>query len=194
VLIVLALLAAVTAVAWPAMNNLFAAHRLRTAADTVRTRWCLTRVEAMRSGRTYSFRYTVDGGRFRTEHCADLDDWLPADTAQEPAAAEQEDPCAATGDIAEQSVEQNLPEGVVFLCRDSTADTPAGTAETELPATAGEDWSGPILFHPDGTTSDAHVALKNERGRTMGLTLRGVTGTVTVDEALVEEQLREESK
>ena len=46
-----------------------------------------------------------------------------------------------------------------------------------------------ILFHPDGTTSDARLVLKNDRGRAMELSLRGLTGTVTVGEMLDIEQL-----
>ena len=39
-----------------------------------------------------------------------------------------------------------------------------------------EGWSPPVLFYPDGTASDASVLLSNERGLTLRVTLRGLTG------------------
>ncbi len=40
----------------------------------------------------------------------------------------------------------------------------------------------PILFYPDGTTSDAIVTLVNDQGDTITLQLRGLTGIVQVSE------------
>ena len=37
-------------------------------------------------------------------------------------------------------------------------------------------WSPPILFNPDGTTSDASLVLQNDKGQTIRVTLRGLTG------------------
>ena len=42
-------------------------HRLNSAVDEVRTEWCQARTEAMRSGRTYAFRYQVGGDHYYTE-------------------------------------------------------------------------------------------------------------------------------
>jgi hypothetical protein len=54
-----------------------------------------------------------------------------------------------------------------------------------LPDGAEGAWSQPILFHPDGTTSDATLVLTNEEQVSIRVTLRGLTGisqTVDVDE------------
>ena len=40
--------------------------------------------------------------------------------------------------------------------------------------------SDPILFYPDGTTSTSRLRLHNEYGRWMELSIRGLTGVVTV--------------
>ena len=45
-----------------------------------------------------------------------------------------------------------------------------------------DNWSDPILFYPDGTTSDARVVLATETSRTLELVLRGVTGLVSVND------------
>jgi hypothetical protein len=48
--------------------------------------------------------------------------------------------------------------------------------------TEDENWSPPILFKPDGTTSDASVVLQNDRGETIRVTLRGLTGIASASE------------
>ncbi|MGA2066386.1 MAG: prepilin-type N-terminal cleavage/methylation domain-containing protein [Thermoguttaceae bacterium] len=78
--------------------------------------------------------------------------------------------------------EKMLPEGVEFLMQEAAPD-PA-TADAEITAgtqdAAQPDWSDPIFFYPDGTTSDAQLTLKNGQGRGVELNLRGLTGTVDV--------------
>jgi len=37
-------------------------------------------------------------------------------------------------------------------------------------------WSQPIMFYPDGTTSDASVLVANSSDETIRVTLRGLTG------------------
>ena len=72
-----------------------------------------------------------------------------------------------------------------------TAPDPAAT-ETEIAAgpqeAATSDWSDPIFFYPDGTTSDAQLTLKNGQGRAIELNLRGLTGTVDVGDILAVEE------
>ena len=70
-LLVLALMAAVAALAWPTVRRQFDNYRLRTAADMMRTEWCLARIEAMRSGCVYTFRNSREGNRFFTQHATD---------------------------------------------------------------------------------------------------------------------------
>ncbi len=51
--------------------------------------------------------------------------------------------------------------------------------ETRLGQRAGGDgfeWSAPLFFYPDGTTSSAAVLLKNEAGQCIEVRLRGLTG------------------
>jgi prepilin-type N-terminal cleavage/methylation domain-containing protein len=182
-LLVLAILAAVAALTWPVVTKSFAGYRLRSAADTVRAKWCLMRVEAIRSGHTHSFRYTVAGARFRTEQYADLDSIVPARAELSSGSGVQTDAVATTATPAAQHDEWALPEGIVFFTAD-TADSPVDADDSSLSLPGEADWSDPILFRPDGTTSDAHLGLKNDRGAMMELTLRGLTGMVAVSDIL----------
>ena len=74
---------------------------------------------------------------------------------------------------------------------ETTAD-PTAAAEAEIAAGPQDanppDWSDPIFFYPDGTTSDAQLTLKNEEGRAIELNLRGLTGTVEVGDILAVEE------
>lgn len=171
-LIVLALLAAVAAMAWPLLKRPFAGYRLRAATDTVRAQWIRTRVEAMRTGYTYAFRYVPGGDRFRIERHGEHEDAMAGKT----------DSGAASDDRGRHIEEQSLPEGVAFAVP-GDANVPMDNARAEASLTEA-DWSDPILFHPDGTTSNAELSLRNDHGSTMNVCLHGLTGAVTVSEDL----------
>ena len=69
-----------------------------------------------------------------------------------------------------------LPPGVEFVS-DALEEVQAGTTES------GDAWSDPIYFYPDGSTSDAKVTLNGQHQSAMQLSLRGVTGTVTMGDS-----------
>jgi hypothetical protein len=52
--------------------------------------------------------------------------------------------------------------------------------EAEQSSVTDAVWSEPILFYPDGTATSARLVLKNEHGRSIELTLRGLTGVVSI--------------
>lgn len=166
VMLVLCLLVILSAVAWPALERPLANQRLREAADAVRIQWTRARIDAMSSGRTSLFSYTPDTGKCRLE-------------SRENAEYVAEGP---TDEMAAPK-ESTLPEGCKFIAGEAPRDDRAApllnqdtSSDKETPA------SEPILFHPDGTTSDAAVILENEHGRRINLTLRGLTGVATVGE------------
>jgi hypothetical protein len=72
-----------------------------------------------------------------------------------------------------------LPSGVIF----AHSDVSSSNQLTATMGSAGDGpWSAPIIFRPDGTTSDASVLLTNEPGQTVRVTLRGLTGTSIASE------------
>jgi prepilin-type N-terminal cleavage/methylation domain-containing protein len=165
VLLVLAVAAVIAAMAWPALRRPLARYRLYSAADKVRTQWCQDRVEAMRSGRTYVFRYVVGGNQFRSG-------------PEEGTSAAASDGSDMIGD-GRQRGDGTLPEGVKFL-----ADAPALPANRQAaaPDESGDSWSDPILFYPDGTTSDARLLLAGDQSCAVRLMLRGLTGAPSVSD------------
>ena len=161
------------------MQRPLARQRLRSAADAVRTEWCQARVDAMKSGHTYAFRYLVHGDRY---HLGPQDDPSAVDSSvsRTTPAADEED---LGDDPLPPPVDKTLPQGIRFLAAEGGGDLAAmgDDPETE-PADDGNDWSDPIYFYADGSTSDARLLLAADRHSAMRLQLRGITGSVTVDD------------
>ena len=172
VLLVLCLLVILASMAWPVLERPLANQRLRQAADAVRTEWTRARVEAMSSGRTYVFSHGLESDAYR------VGDLQNAEYVPETVDEEYGEAC--------RSASYALPEGCQFVAGETRLDDRAEMAFGEEAAPEadadGTVWSEPILFYPDGTTSDATVVLENEYHRRIELTLRGLTGVATVGE------------
>jgi type II secretory pathway pseudopilin PulG len=170
VTLVLALLVVIAAVAIPAMGGVFARASLRGGCDTLRAAWSKARMAAIQKGQSFVFRCEPRGRRFQI---------IPLDQIGLPESDEQQ-PMDPDGERAPQDMlriaRMQLPDGVIFAKADVRSST-------QLAATAGSTdggaWSSPILFRPDGTTSDASMVIENEPGNTIRVTLRGLTGIST---------------
>ena len=170
-LLVLGVLVIVSSMAWPVLDRLLTSERLAKSADRVRASWIAARTSAIESGRILAFRYEPEAGRFRLELRDELEDSgeaLPASVAKLP-------------------LEQTLPDGVRFAAakEDLTSLEEPPTENSEKPTDlanadqADASLSEPILFFPDGTCSGARLTLRNDRGWSVDLQLRGLTGVVT---------------
>ena len=159
-LLVLALIAAITALAIPALRGPLENARLRTAADTLRAAFTRARLDATRAGKIRLFRYELGGARYRVM------DW----------------PATESQPLDEKW--QTLPDGVVFLGGEAQEDSrqldfsaaPAANAVDEI------DFGPALVFYPDGTTSTGQLTLKNQRDRAVTIRLRGLTASVRVGE------------
>jgi len=179
VLLVLALLVVLASIAWPALQRPLSGQRLRKSADAVRVVWARSRVKAMSTGQTLVFRYSVEGDRYCLQYHAGPE--FSADAFSEESATFTDD---ADSSLFVFGHEAKLPEGVVFMSGETTEDTRASSLLLEEPpmAEAGTSWSEPILFYPDGTSSTVRLVLRNEFDRAIELSLRGLTGVVTMGE------------
>jgi type II secretory pathway pseudopilin PulG len=170
VLLVLALLVVIAAVSMPLISNSIARARLENSGEMVRAAWGRARLAAMQAGEPYVFRYEPEGSRYQIallsaitgEEASDINS-LPAETDQDVEYAE--------ADML-RLAKSRLPTEIVFAAGDvSAAPQLAGAAA----ATQG-GWSQPIVFYPDGTTSDASLVVANAEKNTQRITLRGLTG------------------
>lgn len=181
-LLVLAIIVAVAALAAPAMRGMIQSARLRAAGDTVRTEWTRAHVKAMKTGRIQVFRYELGGAKYT------IQPWIAGDDAIESSA-----PAVAGFGVADETQDtanvgegRELPEGTMFVAGDAAFESRAMAVEqTAMESTQFEsEWSRPILFYPDGTTSDAFVVVANENKVGLKIDLRGMTGTAVVGDVI----------
>jgi len=182
-LLVLALLVAMAALAWPAIENSFVQARLRAAADKIRSQWSEARLEAMRSGIVQEFRHQDEGNTYQFRSWSSLT--TPTEQASSTSGSDEEAPLSPMG------AENQLPEGITFATGSLASDTRVLTTAAASGANADIEglYSAPILFYPDGTTVDATIYLKTEQGLYLRIVLRGLTGLSRVSDPLTVEEL-----
>ena len=168
----LALLVVIGAVSAPLLGGSFSRAGLRSGGDVLRGALARTRLAAMESGQTYVFRYEPNGSRYQILTLSEVG--LPEGNVIAPDTGGERD----VSDRLRLS-ENRLPEGIVFA-------TGNVSASSQLMATLGSTgegpWSAPILFQPDGTTSDASILLTNGQQQTIRVTLRGLTGISNISD------------
>lgn len=197
-MLVLALMVAIGAIVWPALDKPFAAERLRASADELRAELARGRVAAMQSGRVQVFSVDAATGRYLV-HPADEPTGVVA-TSTTTTSSSLAPPTVLTG--------RALPEGIqlqeLLAFDDVTPLPPNAQAQTAAPVptappvgvAGGLNAAGPtsapqpVYFHPDGTTSSARFTLVNQHGVTLVLELRGLTGATRVGEPLAAGALR----
>jgi prepilin-type N-terminal cleavage/methylation domain-containing protein len=167
VVLVLALLVVISAISIPLLAGTFSRAALYGGGDLLRGAWAKARLAAMQSGETHAFRFEPNGSRFQIVKL----DSLGAPAASELAPEDPETKPEATEFV--RLSQNRLPGGVIFSGGDISS---SAQVLATLPMTTEGPWSQPILFNPDGTTSDASLLLKNDRQITIRVTLRGLTG------------------
>jgi prepilin-type N-terminal cleavage/methylation domain-containing protein len=173
VCLVLALLVVLGAISAPLLGGSFARAELQGAGDLLRAAWSRARLAAMESGQAYVFRFQPNGSEYQIVTLTDLG--TPgAETLPEVDATNEQKP----EDIL-RLAENRLPEGVIFAAGEVSASS---QVLATLGTSDGGTWSSPILFHPNGTTSDATLVLANDAQQTIRVTLRGLTGISNVTE------------
>jgi len=154
--------------AWPVVDSLLADARVQGTADQVRAMLVCARVRAIRNGVPYRFVWTA-----RTFGCEPVvatgrrDDSL-------------EDESTESAGKGEDRLRETLPEGVSlkWLPPSPSPDVnPDEDDQTEGPL--------PVVFQPDGTTSDATWRVTGSGGRSIRVELAGLTGRVTAERLIV---------
>jgi prepilin-type N-terminal cleavage/methylation domain-containing protein len=188
-LLVMALIVTISAMVMPNIGQTLASHRLRAAGQQVRTAWGKARVRAMDNGRTFAFRHEPSGNRYVVEPWLQQDDYLESSDLTMNGA-----PMAGVGTETSRvivPIVENLPESIKFVVSESVEDSRAFVA-SQLGSSVmqtDEQWSAPIFFYPDGTTSTSRVQLTNTRNGAIEVTMRGLTGVVAVKEIFLDESM-----
>ncbi len=206
-MLVLALMVMIGALVVPSLRGPFENYRLRKAGELVRVQWTKARVRAMKTGQIQMFQFAPGQSEFTIQPYYTEQDYLetdlehspggqlsggsgvaptgPLDPGSMPAGSPSSDAPAMQGDW-----NHRLPDGVVFVGGMVKSDTRTIQIEQQTQdglalMTGGTE---PILFYPDGTTSDAEVSLSNDQQQYIRVTLRGLTGTVKVSRLMTAEE------
>jgi type II secretory pathway pseudopilin PulG len=188
-MLVLAVLVAVAAMVYPALQGPMDDQRLLKTADLIRAQLTRARVAAMKNGQMYVFRYVTSGDEYAVEPwAADADGTeasqqaLLGDTPALPrSTSDKLRPLGISG--------QRLPDNILFFSGETQMDARLAAVTSDAsPSAPPEGSAPPIVFYPDGSTSDARLVLTNERFF-VEVTLRGLTGMVRVSELLSAEEV-----
>jgi type II secretory pathway pseudopilin PulG len=178
-LLVLAVVGMLAAVAWPSVMRMQADHDLSAAVEQVRQQLASARTRAVHSGTAYQFRFEPNGRKY----CV-----VPFEAEPEPVNASSAS-SVPVGEEALQRAAGELSRRVSF--RSPTPSPGGSTAAAKLPegvfrglpnagALASVGWSAPLVFSPDGSAIDAVLTIADQRGYCVDVTVRGLTGGVTV--------------
>ena len=201
VLLVLILLVVMGSLAKPALEGTLASFRLKRAVDQVLSDWSKVRTKAIEDGQVYQFRFSKDSNEYR------VDPWY-ADESYQPRESDLEESESSASEIfadssdseSEESEDEigwlfksEVAETIVFDSGEQAVVQPPEEREVEtLEREDSAEWSAPILFFPDGTTSEASVLLRNENEIYQRATLRALTGSARGSELLSSEEIDEQ--
>ena len=184
-LLVLGVVAAILAVAWPNVLRLTSQQKLVDSAEKVRALAASARMHAIDSGLAYQFRYEPGGRHFVM---------VPFEREFEGVSPTARGTGTALGRFSKAS--GTLPEGVTFtstargnstVSANAAESTAIGQKITSLALTGLPEaaklesvtWSGPVLFQPDGSSTDAMLDLIDRRHQRVTLKIRGITGATS---------------
>jgi len=207
VLLVLALLVIIGAVGVVGLSGVLNQQQLHHAGDEIRIAWMQARIEAMKTGRIHVFRYMPGERQYVIQPWVGENDAVEGSPAGDAAEIDAAEITAATagatatagssGGADEDAAPmmpggQRLPGGVTFVDGQTVETNRSMFAEEDAASTGGVDgggWSIPVMFYPDGQTSDAYVVMRNEAERYVKVTLRGLTGASRVSEIMTIEEI-----
>src|SRR3954470_22205186 len=168
-LLVLAIIVIAAAAVAPSLRGTMRNTALKSAASTVRAELTRAHVMAMRTGRIHMFQYELGGTKYKLEPYIGADDAIESkdgDTAS-----------VTTPTHGHQMKEPTLPEGTKFVAGDAAMENRAQKVEDDVMSMggAGALWSRPLLFYPDGSSSDAFIVVGNDFNAGIRVDLRGLT-------------------
>jgi prepilin-type N-terminal cleavage/methylation domain-containing protein len=170
VVLVMSLLVVIASITMPFLGKSFSRAHLNGASDILRDALTRGRLTAMQTGVIQAFRCEPRGARFQL---VALDKLSLPESSQPP--PDKTDGEHSVHDIL-RLAPPRLPDNVIFASADIADSNQVGALYGSM---KDDSWSAPILFNPDGTTSDASILLRSDQGQTIRVTLRGVTGLVS---------------
>lgn len=188
-LVVLTILGLLIGMSWPSVTRLMSRTRVKEAAKHVRTELGEARLKAIESGTPQVFRFQPGTGYFEIRP---KEEETAGPAVLRSALEQMGDETVDTESIAgvegegEQAYERYLPEDMLFAGQE-VAKQPEAEEEAEglvglstAEMTEQQNWSEPIVFYPNGRTSNARIRVTDGERYAVDVSLRGLTGTVRV--------------
>jgi len=191
-LLVQGVIVALVAMSWPALRGSLDKNRLQAAARQVRTELVQARLKAAETGVAQQFCYQAGDHGYEVTAASATGAASSASSHTSISAAldeqDQSEDCEAR--ILKLDQEVRFADAADFQSEDSTElEEPAPASSTAGLNELGRDnWSAPIVFLPNGRSSNARVRLIGPRGYHVDVILRGLTGAVTVAELVRDEE------
>ena len=183
-LLSISIIAALTAVAIPQIAMILGDRRLVRGADLVRIRMTELRVEAMRDGRVMMMDAMLEDGQLRTRPYFSMADSVEASdaTGSQSALLNGADSGTITAITIDETAtkEIELPEEITVKAVATVSAARSYDIEQQTAGEQASGWSSPILFYPDGTTSNAAIVLMHPEHGQITVKLRGITGEVNI--------------
>jgi len=191
-MLVMGILVALAAVAWPSITRAYESVRLRKAADQVQAGLARARVEAMSSGVTQVFRFEPNSPRYtitpyQDDSVSSLD--TTVDTSAGQASSQPSGASSPTGGPSDSGnpCEHQLPDGFAFTTAQRSSDSRTAATESQLNDSSASADAPPVFFYPNGESQDAIITISTDNGRSVSITLRGYTGVTHVGEIFFSE-------
>ncbi len=182
-LLVLALLTVLTGIAWPLISRAYVNIKLRNAAEQIQAAWGKARVQAISTGLPHVFRFEMQAGDYSVvpwqDENADLEAAMPISAKSFDVAIPS---ATTTYSGAATTTGPKLPENMIFSKLDRGSDSRTMAADAQLSSAGITATSPPVVFYPDGTSSDAVLTITNRTGRYITVNVRGLTGVTRVGE------------
>ncbi|MBT4693224.1 MAG: hypothetical protein HOB73_07770 [Planctomycetaceae bacterium] len=208
-LVVAALVIVIGGLIYPALMSTTETQSLIRSGDTVRTFFARSRNEAMRNGQTLALRYQIGGNQFIIEPWDTGDSSIEANNLANAfnVLGQLEQPTTNDRKTTKRLLQQiqTLPDKIVFAAGTQAFDNRAFAQNdpTLNPNAANVDtssatdlvsgvWSQPILFYPDGSTSQSEVRIGTDDLNIFVLVrIRGLTGIAYVTNIMTQIEVSE---
>tara|TARA_B110000263_G_scaffold102892_1_gene89989 strand:+ start:1990 stop:2709 length:720 start_codon:yes stop_codon:yes gene_type:complete len=204
-LVVAAVIILIGAIIFPALMSTTETQHLVSSGDTMRTFFARSRNKAMRSGQTLALRYQIGGNQFIIEPWDTGDSNLEANASSFNMLGQLQQALTDDRNVTMRLLQQvqTLPGDTVFASGTQAFDSrefaqfdamldPNASNVDSSSVTESVDgvWSQPILFYPDGSTSQAEVRIGTEDLQIFVLVrIRGLTGIAYVTEIMTQTEL-----
>lgn len=187
-LLVLALLVIIGAIVTPAIFGPLESQKLTKSADVIRSAMSEARVNAMRTGLIHVFQYRPETGQYIIRPWVAEQDVIEGNPLEQPLGLTPgESPYQA------YATWEDLPERVIFA-HGSVQDEirwQMHLADEGTENLTDSTLAPPIVFYPDGTTSDAQIWLSSEsKEYFVSIQMRGMTGVSRVGPLMSAEELQ----